>query len=374
MQFQKKITVSVSNDLVTDQRVHKICTSLQKAGADICLVGRKLPGSLPLERKYQTKRLKLLFKKGALFYACFNTRLFFFLLFKKTDIYLSNDLDTLLANFLASRLKRKMLVYDTHEYFTGVPEIQDRKFVKTIWTSIERFIFPRLDTIYTVNGSIARLYREQYNKEVHVVRNVSPLYVHKDQKSREELGLPADKKLIILQGSGINVDRGAEEALEAMRHVNGAVLLILGGGDVLNILRHLVDQFHLQEKVIFKPKMPYLGMMQYTSSADIGLTLDKDTNINYRYSLPNKLFDYIQAGIPVLSSNLIEVAGIVRENDIGMITVSHDPVKIAGRITSMLQDDQRMSRWKQNLEVAAKELCWENEEKKLLAIYQNLIQ
>ena len=141
---KKKIIISVTNDLSTDQRVKKVCGTLNAKNYDILLVGRKRPASLKLNRPYRTKRMKLIFNKGALFYAEFNIRLFILLVFSKVDIYHANDLDTLLANYLAAIIRRKPIVYDSHEYFLGEPDIQNRFIVKKVWTSIEQFIFPKL--------------------------------------------------------------------------------------------------------------------------------------------------------------------------------------------------------------------------------------
>src|SRR5690606_16060536 len=155
-------------------RVHKVCLFLMQQGYDVLLVGRMRKNSLPLDRPYATKRMKLSFEKGAKFYAAYSFRLFWFLLFKKSDVLVSNDLDTLLPNYLISRIKRKKLVYDTHEYFTEVPELVSRPKVQAIWEKIEGWIFPKLKFIYTVNDSIARRYGEKYGKNLSVVRNISP--------------------------------------------------------------------------------------------------------------------------------------------------------------------------------------------------------
>ncbi|MDR0798905.1 MAG: glycosyltransferase, partial [Dysgonamonadaceae bacterium] len=145
-----RITLSVTNDLVTDQRVHKVCTTLLQHGYEVKSVGRRLRNSPDLQRPYATRRMRLLFNKGFLFYAEFNLRLFWYLLFDRTDLYLANDTDTLLANYLASKLRRKPLVFDAHEMFPEVPEVIHRKKVHAVWQGLEDFLFPKLTHAYTV--------------------------------------------------------------------------------------------------------------------------------------------------------------------------------------------------------------------------------
>ncbi|MDQ3051699.1 MAG: glycosyltransferase [Bacteroidota bacterium] len=369
MSSKHRIIVSVTSDLSTDQRVHRSCLALQSQGFDVLLIGRELPGSIPVpSRPYASHRFRLWFHKGMLFYASYNIRLFFYLLFSNTHSLFANDLDTLPANYLVSVLRKKLLVYDSHEYYTGVPELEHRPIVKSIWKAIERWIFPGLKIIITVNDSIANLYGKEYGKQLVVIRNVPIVTVQSAavNKSvlRSQLGLPLDKKLVILQGSGINVQRGAEEAVISLRYLDDVNLILLGGGDVLPALNALVIQYQLEDKIIFKPRMPYKDMMQYTAASDLGLTFDKDTNLNYRFSLPNKIFDYIQAGIPVLASRLPEVAKVITTYDIGDFIENHDPEHIAKKIKSVLGDDTLLARWGKNLHLASKELNWESESKK----------
>ncbi|MFO8129385.1 MAG: glycosyltransferase [Bacteroidales bacterium] len=366
----KKIILSVINDLSTDQRLDKVCSSLVNMGFDAELIGRKQRDSMdPGPRTYKTKRMRLIFEKGPCFYAEYNFRLFLLLLFKKCDILVSNDLDTLLANFWVSRLRRKPLVYDSHEYFTETPELVNRKRVQKIWKSIERKILPRLRHVYTVNESIAELYRKEYGIPVRVVRNVPKKKQRQDIPSRRSLGIPENKKIILLQGAGINIQRGAEEMVEAMQYIDDAVFMIVGGGDVIGILKNMVREMNLHEKVLFIPKQPMHKVFQYTVHADIGITFDKDTNLNYKYSLPNKLFDYIQAGVPVLASPLVEVQRIIDTYGIGETIDSHDPVRIAGKIRSILRNEKKLGIWQENLKFAARELCWEREELTLKQIF-----
>lgn len=366
----KRAIVSVINDLVTDQRVNKSCLALQKAGYEVLLVGRKQRKSPPMdERPYGTKRMKLLFEKGPLFYVEYNIRLFFFLLFHRANLLLSNDLDTVLPNYFISRLKGSKMVFDSHEYFTETPELVGRPKVQRVWKRIEGFVVPKLDEMITVCDSIADLFREKYGVKVHVIRNIPPRKALPPKGDKTALGLPADKHLLILQGSGINIQRGAEELVQAMTLLDDCFLMIIGGGDVLPILKQMVEEQKITDRVRFFPRMPYQQMMAYTQLAELGFCLDKDTNLNYRFSLPNKLFDFIQAGVPIVASHLTEIEKIIRQYDIGTFIENHEPSTIAATIKEALSDKDRLSVWKQHLAVAAQDLCWENEEKKLLPIY-----
>ena len=369
---QRRIIVSVTNDLYSDQRVHKVCTFLHENGMNVLLVGRKKRNSPELaSRPYKTKRIKLLFERGILFYAAYNLRLFFILWFSKADLLLSNDLDTLLANYCAKRLKKKCeLIYDTHELFTEVPELANAPGKKAFWLKIERAIFPKLKKIYTVNQSIAAIYEEKYNVEVEVIRNISPQWSPEKRLNRADLGLPEDKKIIILQGAGINIDRGAEEAVAAMNFVENAILLIVGSGDVIPQLKEFVDAEQLEKKVLFFGRQPYEKLMHYTANADLGLSLDKDTNANYRYSLPNKIFDYIHAGTPVLASKLVEIERIINLHNVGIITPSHEPEEIASLINQLFANEQQLDFFKENCSVAAKTENWEKESQKLKSIFE----
>lgn len=370
----KRVIVSVINDLVTDQRVNKSCLTLQKAGFEVLLVGRRQRKSPPMdERPYRSHRMKLLFEKGPFFYAEFNIRLFIFLLFHRCNCLLSNDLDTLLPNFWISKLKRVPLIYDSHEYFTEVPELVSRPRVQKVWKRIEEYVVPKLPEMITVNQSIADLFHEKYGIKVHIIRNIPMRKMLPEPASCEELGLDTQKHILVLQGSGINIHRGSEELVDAMAYLNDCQLVIIGGGDVLPILKEKVVTHHWDDRVKFFPRMPYRKMMAITQLADLGFTLDKDTNLNYRFSLPNKLFDYIQAGVPIIASHLPEIERIVTDYNIGTFIENHDPETIAKTIQNALNDEKKLEQWKNNLIFAAQNLCWENEEEILLKIYEKYV-
>ena len=362
--------VSVTNDLYTDNRVNKVCLFLVSQGYDVLLVGRKRKNSKPLaERPYRTKRMKLLFETGAKFYAAFNFRLFWFLFFRKADVLVSNDLDTLLANHWAKKFKRNCrLVYDSHEYFTEVPELIDRPKVQRFWLRIERKIFPKLIDIYTVNESIAKIYQDLYSKELKVVRNVSHKWEPQSIKSKTELGIDETKPMIILQGAGINVERGGEEAVEAMKSVD-AVLYFVGDGDVILTLKQTVEEENLAHRVKFVGRVPYQEMMNYTYHADIGLTLDKPRSMNYKFSLPNKVFDYMHATTAIVATDIVEVKRVVESCDIGKIVEPFSSDSLASTLNELLSNPEQLSTYKKNCIKASKVHHWEAEQEVLKTIY-----
>lgn len=365
----KRIIISVTSDLCTDQRVHKVATTLSEMGFDVLLLGRQLPDSLPIERNYKTKRLKLLFNEEVWFYMEYNIRLFFFLLFTKADVLLANDLDTLLPNFLVSKIKHKPLVYDSHEMFCEGPELQGRKFVQSVWRLIEKSILPKLKYAYTVSHSIANAYKNDYEVDFKVIRNIPK----SESKTKEVKHLNFDDKKIILYQGVMNPGRGLEEMIAAMPLIDNAVLLIIGFGKVEQELKELVKEKHLEDKVIFFGKVPFEQLLSYSKQADIGLLLERPLGLSFTYALPNKLFDYIHADLPIITSPLVEVKSIIQQYNIGKVVENYNAEYLAATINEMLSNIEQRNSWKQNIQEAKKELNWEKEEQKLQNIYAHFL-
>ena len=368
----KHIYISVSNDLVTDQRVHKVCETICSNFPEykITLIGRLKKDSKPVnQRAYNVHRMSLRFEKGFTFYAEYNLRLFLYLLFKPRGVYFSNDLDTLLPNFLLSKIKGSTLIYDSHEYFTEVPELIGRDKVRAIWLRIESYILPKLKTMFTVNETLAKIYSEKYHIPVHAVRNVPKIsgYVKssEDNHVREKYGISSIDHLIIYQGA-VNKDRGLEELIEAFTFLPSTFhLLIIGTGDVHQALVEKIKILKLKQ-VHFLGQIPFSELATYTLQADLGVSLEKSTNLNYRYALPNKVFDYLASGVPILVSPLTELCAILDKHDVGKLLPSHEPKEIAVTIETIFANQNQLAIWKENTQKASEEYCWENEEKKLV--------
>ena len=151
--------------------------------------------------------------------------------------------------------------------------------------------------------------------------------------------------------------------------VPNAQLLIIGNGDVVPQLKELTQRELLKDRVHFIPRMTPVELANYTALCDLGCSLEKDTNLNYRYCLPNKLFDYIKAGIPCVVSDLPEMAAVVRGSGVGLVVPEHTPEAIATAINKLLNDKELYASCKVATERAAEQYCWEREEEKLRAIY-----
>jgi glycosyltransferase involved in cell wall biosynthesis len=362
---RRTAVVSVINDLVTDNRVRRTAEVLTGCGYEVMLIGRQLPGSMPLPHwDFRSVRMRMLFRKGPLFYFFFNLRLLFKLVFSKAELLVSNDLDTLLPNYLVSRLKRIPLIYDSHELFCEVPELRNAPLKRRIWQSLEKMIVPRLKTAITVNESIAGIFEKEYSVKFHVIRNIATRTNILKYKTRQELGLPAHKTIVLMQGAGINMERGAEELIQAMTFVEDCLLLVIGSGDIWHLLERMVETNSLKNKVRMIKRIPAGELAHYTHNADLGVSLDKNTNLNYFYSLPNKIFDYIHAGVPILASRMPEIEKIITRFQIGEFIENHEPAHIAQRIND-LRSSGRLATYRQNCNLAAAELDPEKERQKL---------
>ena len=370
---QKRVYMTVSSDLATDNRVHRTCSVLEELGFQIFLFGRQKKSSPPMpKRTYFARRLKLRFEKGMLFYASLNIRFFFILLFQSYDFLFANDLDTLPAAFLASRLKRKPLLYDSHELFTDVPELVNRPKVQKVWIALEKMMLPRIKEMITVNASIAHIFECKYKVRTNVVRNVPMRLEQIDPHPKAFLGLTDAQTMLIIQGSGLNVERGIEEAVMAMPLIPRAVLFLVGDGDVMPKVKELVVQMQLQEQVRLIGRVPYHELLKYTAAADLGLALDKPLSLNYALALPNKVFDYIQAGTPIVTSSLIEIEMLVNKHNCGVILPDVTPEIIAEKINALIEHPERIAEYKSNCQKAAKLENWDTDKQVLIELVRRV--
>lgn len=362
------IICTVTNDLSQDQRMDRICTSLFKAGHTVWLVGRQKKDSLPLpDRPYQQIRLQCKTQKGKAFYAEYNLRLLAFLFLNRCDIINAVDLDTLLPCNLISRWRKTAVVYDAHEYFTETPEVVRRPEIQKAWEQLAINLIPKTTCCYTVGPQLAKIMGDVYGTKFKVIRNL-PKRIPASAKSYQH----SIKKIILYQGM-LNEGRGLETAIEAMRHLTGFELWLVGDGDIKESLEKQVKKFKLEESVVFHGFIPPDRLKEFTQQAWIGLNLLENNGLSYYYSLANKAFDYIQNGVPSIQMTFPEYQALQRKYDVFELLDHLDAPLLAGIIKNLAIDpNKRYKQLQVNCSIAAKELNWEEEEKKLMDIYNML--
>lgn len=364
----KKVIIATTNDIFSDRRVARTAAFFLSKGCDVLWIGRQTKNSPAFQSAFKTRRYRMLFQRSFLFYSFFNIRLFFDLLFRSFDLAVSNDLDTLPACHLACRLRGNKLLFDSHELFPEVPELAHRPRIKKIWERLEKKYVRKQKLAVTVCESIAAYYHAKYGVEFTVIRNVP------EKTKWESL---TDKKnqrtspVFIYQGA-LNKGRGIELMIRAMHFLPEGKLLVVGTGDLDAELRKLASEEGLTDRVTFTGRVKPDKLVEYTSGATLGFSLEENLGLNYYYALPNKLFDYIHAQVPVLVSSFPEMSRTVDTYGVGCHTLEREPEKLAAVIRSMIRSADYPI-WVENCSKAAEELCWEKEVLKLEELYSEKI-
>lgn len=359
-----KILVSVFNNLYTDQRVEKVCKSLHENAYQIELIGNNWGGEPEMSRPYFFKRISLKSKILRFAYLEFQWKLYKELMKRANEnsILLSNDLDALLPNYLVSKRKKIPMIWDSHEIFTEMPSVTNR-WVQHVWRLLEKSIVPKLKYTMIANDSYANWFVKNYGiKRPVVVRNLP--------KKLPSPKLTDNNPKIILYQGAINFSRGIDKMIEAMQLIEVAEFHIAGRGPMTDEYKDLVIKLNLENKVKFLGNLHPDELRIITEKADVGLSIEENKGLSYYYSLPNKISDYIQARVPVVVSKFPEMQKIVEKYNVGEFISSHEPKHLAEKVKIVLEKGK--GSYLPLLETAAKDLCWENEEPKLLELFDRV--
>jgi len=363
----KNIVFTVTNELNYDQRMIRICNSLSEDGFNIILIGVAFNNSPALKlQKFNQKRIYCIFKKGILFYVEFNLRLFLKLLFLKTDAICCIDLDTIIPVYFAGKLKKRILIYDAHEYFSQMKEVISRKNIYRFWHTIEKLFVPRFKNGYTVGYNIAKEFKQLYGVNYSVIMNTPKLI---DQKT---LPVHEKKKIIIYQGA-VNHARGLESLIPAMKEV-AAELHIYGDGNIMHEIKSLIIENNLSQKVLLKGKVSPTELSDITTTGYIGINLVEYTGLNQYYSLANKFFDYTHAEIPQVTMNFPEYKKINDEFEVAILIDDLQIISIQQALNKLLNDAALYHRLALNCNKAKQLYNWQNEENKLKKFYHQIFE
>ncbi len=358
----KKVLTSAFSNLYTDQRIEKVCRSLHENGYEIELIGNNWGGEEKMSRPYRFSRISLSSKTLKTAYFEFNWKLYRELKKKadKNTVLLANDLDTLLPNYLLAKKLDIPLVFDSHEIFSEMPALQGRMSQK-LWRYLQDKIVPHLQFMITASASYAQWFQKKYGIVATVVQN-APV------KTGFSIEIPENIPKIILYQGAINPFRGIDKAILAMHHLENVIFKIAGDGPMKKEYEDLVLRENLQTKVHFLGKLLPVDLRKITLTADVGMSIEENGGESYEFSLPNKVLDCIQARVPLILSNFPEMTNIKKQFDVGEIIRDHEPENITAAIARVLNKGRKS--YQSELEKASDALCWENEEVKLLMVFE----
>lgn len=345
----------------------RICTALSELGHSVVLVGRVKDHSPDINpQKYRQHRIKCFFNKGFLFYAEYNIRLFFYLMTRHMDLVYSVDMDTLPAGWCIKKWKHKRVIFDAHEYFSEVPELIGRPAVKKFWSWLENFLVQDVDKAITVSPGLAEIFQKKWEKHFHVILNVP------EKQNQIYDPSPHPRPYILYQGM-LNKGRGIEEVMDAMPHIDEKLdFVIIGEGDLSEKLREKSSSLPWSDRIIFSGWLPPAEIRIWTAHAALGLNLLNAQSLSYFYSLANKFFDYMHAGIPSVNSDLPEYRHILNQYPLGYMVKDLQPENIATIINLALQK-LKTSDQKENFIKARDIFNWDYEKLKLKKIISSLL-
>lgn len=332
-------------------------------------VQRLMPMNAPLMRLMKTFTWRALVDQET-----FYLRLYEETLSRLTaDVFVAHDLPMLPAGYHAAKRCGAKLVYDSHELYS---EQEFSGWIKRRWQEIEAKYIPACDRVITINSSIAAELEKRYGvANVEVISNAEhALGGPANQKLFHKIfNLPDESKILLYQG-GLSANRHLEILVEGMRDVRNANihLVILGDGQLRKKLKKIVAKHDIIKRVHFHDAVSQKELLRYTSSADGGIIPYQATCLNNYLCTPNKLFEFIAAGLPVLAADMPEMRKIIRGSDIGLLGDMQTPQSLARLVDEFFRDTIRLDAWRDRVKETRKTICWQEEEKKVVAIYASL--
>lgn len=290
---------------------------------------------------------------------------------ERPDVVHAHDVNVLPTAWLAARLCGAKLVYDAHEISSGREGY--RKIGRLVaW--IEKKIMPRAAGTITTTDARAKFFARAYGISRPLVLQNRPrlVSVAGDDRIRRMLGLPADRPIVIYQG-GQQPGRGLERLVACASRVPQAYFVFVGGGSLHEELKQLAEQLSLTDRVFFIPTVPLAELPFFTASADIGVQPIENTCLNHFTTDSNKLFEYVVARLPVIASDLPEIARVVREHDLGLLVKPGDSDALVESLNRLVDDPELRTYYSGRAERAASTLNWEGQEQSLIAMYERIL-
>ncbi len=362
---QKQTTAIIAflGNAYHDSRVVNLIDSLTKINID----------TTTISFDWKTKGFKTQFGKTAvykldkskssfIYYFYFVFILIRELLKKKANIYFAEDIQTLPIVYFFAKLNKAKIYYNSREIYAHLAGLRNKSIIQKIIAKIESGFIRKVDLVLVTGDMDAEYLKESYGIDnLFVLRNL-PKYKSDIAKIdlHEKLNIPQNCKIILYQGV-ILEGRGILKVIDLMKEIDNVHFVIIGEGEFRQNFESHTNQLGYRERIHFTGAVNHSELLNYTAGADIGVALIQNISISYYYALPNKLFEYIMAGVPVLASDLPQMKKVIDEHKVGKYVNMDDENEIKVTLKNLLNDQTQLKEFKANCGSAAKILNWENE-------------
>lgn len=374
-----------------DARVMKDATALVAAGFAVTIVDVETERTRPTEEDIHGIHIKHIimpsWSRPTRFKPWFLVKLMSLLvrgvgqlLRIKADMYHAHVERSFPACYLAARLRHKPFILDAPELSLSEPRLMRWRRLNKLAVKYLSYLMSHSTGIIATSRFHGKQMSEYYfAQNITIVRNMPPYreISSKSNKLHSYLQIEQRTRIALYQGN-IQADRGLHVLVRAASFLEPDIVIVMMGKAVAETrsqLEALITSEGVADRVKIIPPVPYEELLNWTASADIGLTvLPPDYSQNIRGCLPNKFFEYLMAGVPVLTSRLEAIVEIIETYDVGKVASSLAPEDLAAAMNAMLADSTGLARMRQNaLEVARREFSWEKESQKLIQLYRRIL-
>ncbi len=366
----KSVLITFLGNIHYDSRTSNLYKSLKQKGYSVKVVSFDW-----LTEGFKTKKGEIsVYKlhKGFLsltYYFKFAFLMKYHLLISKVDYIFAEDIYTLPFVVVFGKIKKAKIYYDSRELFGYLAGLKKRKVVQQLLRWIEKICINKVDKIITTGEMDAKFLEKEYSvKNTVVIRNL-PIFkiIDKPFDFRKFYHLNKSQKIILYQGVILH-GRGLRIIFDVIKDFKDCVLIIIGGGEHKKFYEQLAVEKNISDKVIFMGKIDQKDLFEYTAGADVGLALIENISLSYYYALPNKMFEYILTGVPVLASNFPQMKQVIDEFKVGLYVDPENLEEVSSALRKLLYDTEFINQVKNKSKSAAEELNWDKEIQKLISI------
>jgi glycosyltransferase involved in cell wall biosynthesis len=374
MRANNRVLILFLGNYYYDSRLLSLHKSLKESGYSVRIISFELDDPAFINKDDREVKIYKLLKRSSplYFYPAFYFLAFINLIRVKYDFVFAEEVYSLPIAALTAKMKRAKLFYNSRELYGYIGALRNSKFKQQFWAYVERFFIKFADVVLTTGDMDSEFIRREYNltQDVAAIRNI-PQYkaVSSPVDLRKKLGIP-DSGIIILYQGIIVEGRGIEYIIDAIRNLPQVYFVIVGDGPQRSRYEQAALDKNIGDRVRFAGRVSHSDLLNYTAGADIGASLIENISVSYYHALPNKLFEYIMAGLPVISSDLPQMKKIVEEYKTGYVLQMKSPDELKVVLERLINSPEELTALKGNSLEAAKILNWENEYKKLFNLLE----